>query len=414
MVAAAILAVLLLGAWGIHRFLPWNQAPETEEATGKLSRRDLPPPLQKAFEHLHRLEGKEARQVLEEALTRRPDDALLHHALAGTLDFLGSTLDARTESDKAVARIATVAGPGLRSWIEGRHHRLHRRLEEALPFFREAAAELPELVPLQLELVEVTSDVGRYEEAEAILSRLSAAGPDPRVLLQQARLAALRGDARRHRDLSEQARAAAIAAGSEVLAASARLHLLDAARSLGRIDDLRSGLEELAAVFASTENLRYITSVKGYLAWLDVIDQDFDGGRRRFLEILEGCRSAGYLDGESTTLSALAQLELHTGDRVAQERWLAEVSDLEPKIATPEGDIRLLLVKSKNRHQAGDLETAQSLARQALTSARAHTFQNQEARALQRLGEIEADRGREARAVDSFQQARALTEGLGD
>lgn len=253
----------------------------------------------------------------------RPPAMLVHHALAAGEG--ASALDRGMDVARQLA---------LQGSVEDATALLERLLAAADIHDAERA------VTLRVLLAHVHTRAGRHAAAEALLDGplASAARADPALA---ARLALLRGsvhESRGNLEAAEQALAAAAAMPVEALGPTDRMQLWEKLGAVhfrqGRHEDAReawrSGLAEVPEGDASLEHANLLNDLGAIDTWQGHLDR----AAARHEAALTLRRGRGDLDGESRSLTNLANLALKRADFVEARAHYAESLRLKREVGT--------------------------------------------------------------------------------
>jgi len=326
---------------------------------------------------LRSAEAIAARDLLEQAVAKAPEHAMLRAALARAWSQLGYEGRALEEARKA----ATLSDPlpeQHRLLIEAQLYETSQEWPRAVQSYRELRDRFPDDVGFALRLANAQTRAGGPDEAlvtiEAIRALALPASEDPRVDLEEARAFAEKGDYKRLLELAGVAAEKARSAGSASLEARARLQQ---AGALYRLGDLDRAMEVANAGGAQAEAIG---------------DQ---GLHARFLEYTAmAVNDKGDLGGAARLLERAAEIHRGLGDKTSVGRILINL-----------GNVRLA---------QGSLDAAQSQYDEALTLFTETGARLEAAQALNGIGAQLLNRGELRLAQEKYQAAIVLLGELGE
>jgi len=409
------------------------------------------------LEKLRNSVPQEARQLLEQAQRREPDNPLIHAALSEAWEALGHPGEARDAARRAF-ELAAGLPREERLLIEGRY----RETLGEWPAAAQAYATLWELYPDNLEYgLRLAAAQIAARQIEASLRTVEdmrflppPSNEDPRIDLWEAAAHGLAGDLEAQLAAASRAAERAGALGAGLLVAQAYVQQAQTYRLLGRLEeaeraaraalDIYAGLDDDAGAAAALTNWANVLFARGEIdAAADFYDQAYQ--RYRELEdsagmafslnakaillrrqgalddALELYRQAETLFRESGNLPGQANVENSIAAVLFERDALAAARQGFEQARATWDDLGDRLGSAASQHNvavtlrlAGELEDSRKRFEEALETRRALGHKAGEARSLTGLASVLIDLGELAQADEHLSTARQLAEDVGD
>ncbi len=410
-----------------------------------------------ALEHLRASRPRAARELLEEASRRAPENALVYSALSQAWEVEGYGERAAEAAERAFELSSSLPRED-RLAVEGRYREATGDWPEATRVYGELCDYFPDDLDYGLRLV-AAQTAGRDAHSAlasiADLRRLPAPiSEDPRIDLAEASAAGLESDFARQLQAARQAAERAAAIDAPLLVAQARLTEARAQRALGRPVESQAAAGEARELFAGLDHTSGSAEALTALANVDFDRGDFDAAGERYRQVISVYRGLGDQDGTASGLNNLATVlrkrgdldsaqalfeettEIFdaTGDRlamsfalnnlgvilVARDRLAEATINFERSRAVWEelGNRSGLAYSLNNvaavQHLSGELEQSRILHEQALEIRRETGEKAGEATSLTNLADVLRDLGEIDQAEDMLRLSLELTEEIGD
>jgi tetratricopeptide (TPR) repeat protein len=256
-----------------------------------------------------------ARELLQKAVALEPQYALGHSALSAAWLGLGYPERAREEARIAVDTSAALSAE-QRFWVEGHYRETTREFDRAIEIYRKLHSGAPDDIEYGLRLASVQTAAGKANEGLATLEELRNLPPpikdDPRIDLAEAVAAESVSDFRRENSLALHAAATAIAQGSRLLVARARLTECSALDYLHDLKNAMSACEEAKAIYASAGNPQGVVTTLLNMGNVFADRGELDQANRVYEESLKISRQLG---NQASTASALNNIATDLNDQ---------------------------------------------------------------------------------------------------
>ncbi|MEE8523819.1 MAG: tetratricopeptide repeat protein [Thermoanaerobaculia bacterium] len=366
----------------------------------------------RGLQKLRRYDARSARELLEEAAGKDPDNPLISSALASAWASLGYRPRAREEARRAF-ELAGALGRRDRLWVEGRYHDIAGDRHKAASIFALLWDFFPDDVEYGLQLADAQTSVGLPKAAMETVAKLHAlaavTGSDPRIDLAEAEAARSLSRFDLQQRTAARAAAAADALGAKLLVARAREVEAGAWRELGELERALAAYDRARAIFAAANNRGPVARILIAVAKIRRHQGRFDEARELIEEALTVAREIGDQGSLKHALNTLAIILRQQG-KLEEARGMHEMElDANREIGDPRSVAISLTSLGVVEEQMGDLESAHSRFEEALEIGRGLGSKrsisiniNLLGRVLQRQGELE-----EARR--HFEEALALS-----
>jgi len=366
---------------------------------------------------LRLLDAVKARELLEPAASREPDNPMIQSALASTWAALG--YDGRAV---AAAQKAFDSSGGLnreeRLNVEGRLYEAQRKWPMAVEVYRTLWGFFSDNIEYGLRLSAAQTGAGDAKETLKTIEAMRRLGEphrlDPRIDLEEAQAATALGDFPRESAAIQQALQRADRSGSRLLVARARLLEGRSYFNRGQSAAAQQSLDMAHQVFIAVGDRAGAASALNALGV--VLGDNLDDTRpRRMLEqSLAISEEIGDRRGMAAALNNLGILlkdhRRYDEARRAHERALTlrrEIAD-QNGIATSLGNIGVVLLEEDR------LAEAAKYYRESLDTMRALGDRRGEVRALHNLAIVDRQLGNLAAARASYESSLATRAQIGD
>ncbi len=330
-----------------------------------------------ALEGLRGSDPGGARQLLQQAVSREPTNALLHSALSSAWEAEGYRARAAQAAERAF-ELSSQLPQEDRLVVEGHFRELQGDWQAASTIYSSLWDFFPDDLDYGLRLVAAENNARRPDLALAAIDRLRTLpvplSEDPRIDLAEATADALLGDLGAQLEAADRALQRADALGAKLLSAQAQIARSQALRRLGRMDEAAQAATSAQDLYRNLEHQAGAAMAQTALANALAEGGDFDAAAGHYRQAIETHRAIG---DRATTASLLNNLALVL-------------------------------------RQKGDLETAQGLYREAVAIYQETDNRLGLANTENNLGVLLVGRDQLADALGRFEQAKVVWEEAGD
>lgn len=349
-----------------------------------------------------------ARDLLQRAVGAEPDYPLAHAALAEAWALLGNDTKAR-EAAKTAFGLSRNLPREARLVVEGRYREVAADWGKAAEIYRVLFGFFPDNLDYGLRLAAAESAAGSGDRALATLAELRRLPPpdseDPRIDLAEAAISESTGSLRQERDAARRAAEKAVARGTELLVARARLR---EAYALGRLGDgaaARKAAEQARAIYARAGD-------RGGLAWSinRLANTLLQAGRlvealKRYEEARQVFQEVGYQGGFAAATSNTAYVMLLQGRLQEAARRLARTEAVDEEVGDRSGQAKDLANLGNVRYEQARLREALASYERARALCREVGDEAVGAIVLQRTADVLASQGSLETAEKRYREA---------
>ncbi len=370
----------------------------------------------RGLQKLRRYDVRSARDLLEEAAGKDPENAMISSALASAWASLGYWPRAREEARRAF-ELAGSLGRRDRLWVEGRYHDLAGDRSKAASIFALLWDFFPDDLEYGLQLADAQTGVGLPETALETVAKLRdlavVTGSDPRIDLAEAEAARALSRFETQQQRASSAAAAAEALGASLLVARAREVEAGAWRELGELDRALEAYYEARTIFANANHRGAVSRVLIAISKIRRHQGSFDEARRLIEEAMAVAREIGDQGSLKHALNTLAIILRQQGKleeaRAMHEMELAANREI--------GDSRSITIALTSlgvvEERLGDLESARGKFEEALEIGRGLGNKRSVSINLNLLGRVLLRDGKLEQAREHFREALALSDETG-
>ena len=410
-----------------------------------------------ALDQLRASRPRAARELLQEAARRAPDNALVYSALSQAWEVEGYG----ERAAEAAGRAFELSSPLPREdrlAVEGRYREATGDWRSAIEVYRKLCDYFPDDLDYGLRLAAAQTAARDPQAALRTLDGLrqlpAPISEDPRIDLAEAAAAGLESDFARQLTAAGRAAERALAIDASLLVAQARLAEGRAQRALGNLAGAEGAAAEALDLYTELDHASGSAEALTALANVDFDRGDFDAAADRYQQVIEDYRGLGDQDGTASGLNNLAMVLKKRGDLdsaqslyeeaagifeatgdqlamsfalnnlgvllVARDR-LAEAGPMFERsreawqeLGNKSGIAYSLHNSAAVHHLSGDLEQSRALNEQALEIRRQTGEKAGEATSLANLAGVLHDLGEIDRAEELLHRALELTEEIGD
>lgn len=410
-----------------------------------------------ALDKLRDSQPHAARELLEQAARRAPENALVHSALSQAWEAEGFGARA-AQSARRAFELSSPLPREDRLAVEGRYRETTGDWPAAIEVYRNLSEYFPDDLEYGLRLVE--AQVSARDARGALLTledlrRLPAPiSEDPRIDLAEAAAAGLESSFDRQIDAARRAAERAATMDAGLLVARARLIESQAQRALGQLAAAETAASEAHDLYAGLDHPTGTAQALTALANVYFDRGELDDAADRYRRVIDDYRRLGDQSGTASGLNNLAMVLRKRGDLDAAQSLYEEAAtifentgdNLARSFALNNLGVLLVardrlaeagrmfessraiweqlgnrsgLAYSLNniaavRHLTGDLGESRTLHEQALQIRRETGEKGGEATSLTNLADVLRDLGELEQAESSLRRALQLTEEVGD
>ncbi|MEM1181339.1 MAG: tetratricopeptide repeat protein [Acidobacteriota bacterium] len=269
------------------------------------------------LDDLREFRPEAARQALERAIVRDPENPLLHSALASAWDALGFDEKSRLSAARAF-ELSSGLGPEDRLLIEARHRQSEGDWSTAYEVYRELWQSFPDNLDYGLGLATASTGAGDPRSALETLDQLrllpEPLGEDARIDLAEAAAAGLAALLDRQEAAASRAVTKAEAEGATLPLARALVSRAQALRALGRAVPSEQAASRARGLFESLRQPPGVAEATSAIASSYFDQGRFEEAVEGYLEAADIYRELGDRGGVASTLNNLAVVRKRLGD----------------------------------------------------------------------------------------------------
>jgi tetratricopeptide (TPR) repeat protein len=366
---------------------------------------------------LRLLDSVAARDVLEQAASREPDNPLIETALASAWSALG--YDSRAEA--AVQKAFNGSGALNREdrlTVEGHLYEAQRQWARAVDVYRTLWGFFADNVEYGLRLADAQTSAGRGQDALATVAAMRRVAPpqsdDPRIDLAESRAQAALADFPRELAAIHRALAKASDTGSKQLLARGRLFEGRSYYNQGQPDAAKRSLVAARQMFIDAGDKAGAAAALNNLASVLSDQQDISTAQRMFEQSLAVSEEIGDRRGMSSALNNLGVLlkdqRRFVEARQAHERSLTLRKEIDDQgwTAVSLSNIGVVLFEQDQFREAA------AYYKQSLAIGRTIGDKRGQVRALHNLAIVEREVGNVLAARAAFEESLATRSEIGD
>lgn len=363
-----------------------------------------------------RYEYLEARDLLLQAVSADPQNAMAHAALANAWAVLGYTTTAQEEAKKALDLSSNLSREEQLS-IEGRYRELTWDWPKATEIYRALTQFFPDNLEYGLRLAEVQSKGGRTQDSLltiAALRRLpSPISEDPRIDLEEAGTFDRGGNYQGLQTASSNAAAKAQKRGSRILLAESKLKQSFAA---SRLNDPKGALalgEEAQAIFKEAGDQYGYASAQYRVADLLFQRGNFAQSNALLEQSLRLFRNLGNDGSAAYTLNDIAGGLFEMGELSKAKDIYEQALAGQRLVRNKRGIVEVLTNLGVIEQQQGDLAGARKYDEEALALDNELGEKNALAIIQNNMADVLLDEGELSASKNLYDQSLALRRELG-
>ena len=316
-----------------------------------------------ALDDLRALQPHSARQALQEALAREPENPLLHAALSSAWDAEGYAQQAASAARRAF-ELSSILPQEDRLVIEGRFREAEGNWLAAAEVYTALWDYFPDDLDYGLRLVAAENNARRPLQALRAIDRLrqlpAPLSEDPRIDLAEANAAAQLAEPDRQLQAARRAAGRATALGASLLSAQARLSESQALLRLGELQPAADAARQALDLYTETDNPKGRALAVGTLANALLAQGDLEAAAGHYQEAIDIHRWSGNQVGTALGLNNLALVHKRQGHLERAQALYEEAeaiyretgSDL--GLANTANNLGVLLVEREQLAAAGE------------------------------------------------------------
>jgi serine/threonine protein kinase/Tfp pilus assembly protein PilF len=358
-----------------------------------------------------------ARDALQKAVSKEPDFALAHAALAEAWSGLG--YDAKSMEEAKLAFDLSSSLPREQYLaIEGRYHEAKKDWPKAIDVYHTLWGFSPDNLEFGLRLATAQTSGAQAKDALVTLDELrklsAPASDDPRIDLDESQAARSLSDFKHELEMARKAEGKGLAAGARLLTARAKLAEGRALFSLGSSREAQSAAEEAQRLFAAAGDRNGEATALHHMA--AAISEQGDNARAMRLDeqSLSICRAIGNQKCTSDALNSIGVMFKDQGNYAGAQQVYEESLNLRREVGDRIGEsvghnnLGVLL------YQQGKLAGARKMYEQGLSISRTIGDKRGTVRALTNLGIVLKDQGELLHSGKVEEESLAIRRGIGD
>ncbi len=369
------------------------------------------------LDRLRRLDAKTAKDDLQAAAEREPNNPLVHLALSRAWSALGYDDNARAE-----ARRASEAAAGLsredRLLVESRLAEAEKNWDRAVEIDRTLVVLFPDDPDYALKLASDQTAAGKAKDALETISRLrrlpAPARDDPRIDLAEGAAAGALSDSARSLAAAHRAGEKAAADGRTALLARARLQEAGAFENLGMTDRGREARREAARLYEAAGDVNGLALARIGIGNERFSSGDLDAARTLYGQALEAYETIGNKAGIATAYADLSLVDWLQGKTDAARAHAQRVIALRRETNDRAGTAWALNVLGNFLVEEGDFAAASRMHEEALSISRDIGDRAYEAYSLDAIADAYRAQGRLGDAEKAYRQSLEVSEKTND
>lgn len=286
-----------------------------------------------------------AVELIQQSLTIEPAFALGQAALSEAWQALGYDARAQASAQKALSLAASLP-ENVRLKVEGQYYESQHDWAGAIPAYRHLFRDYPDDLEAGLKLASSEISAGKLSEAASTISSLRSLQADhnydARIDLVQALLASRTGDYKGQQELARSAAKAAVASGSKLLFARAKMVEGWALDDQAQLDSSLQAYRVAQPIFEAggdTDSTATVLDDIGIVLQkqgnLKVARDSLEEAQKRF-------RQVGDQNGLGASLTNLGELYHTQGDLIAATELYREALDIFRKTSRKENEYATL------------------------------------------------------------------------
>jgi tetratricopeptide (TPR) repeat protein len=264
-----------------------------------------------------------ARSLLEKGVAAEPNYPLAHSALAEAWSKLGYDEKAKEEAKKAFD-LSTNLSREDRLSVEARYRETAHEWDKAVDLYRTLVNFFPDNLDYGLRMANAQRQGGNGKEALVTVERLRKlpppGGDDPRIDLEEARVADSLGDFKREQAAAAGAAQKAQALGAPLLVAESELGQCAGLRNRGRYKEAQVACENAKVTYARTGDRHGVARTLLDTANAFAQQGDWVVAERVYGQALAVFQQVGDKSGIAATLNDAANVLADRGEHVAAAR----------------------------------------------------------------------------------------------
>jgi len=363
-----------------------------------------------ALEYLWSFDPLQARDLLREAVTRRPDFSLAHAALARAWMDLGYRGEA-TEEARIAWESSRELGRRDRLAVEALYRECSGQWNEAIRLYRALWTFYPDNILYAFDLAGAQLQSGDPTAALATVDEIrsgSLSCPEDRLDLLEARVRKVMADIEKQRKLAARAAGLAWKRGDQLIYGRARLTEASALWALGRSENARKALQEAGEVFSKFGDQKGRMETLIALGIFARDEEKLQLESEYYHEAIALAEKVGDIQTQAHVAKLMGNLLLRKGDLNGAEAILRTATNL----AEESGDRRLRAVIAGRlalvQRKRGHLEDARETYQESYTELLKLGDSEGAATAAGSLAIVLRREGRPAEAAELLKQALHL------
>jgi serine/threonine protein kinase/tetratricopeptide (TPR) repeat protein len=363
---------------------------------------------------LRLLEFREARSLLEKAVSLDPKYALSHSALSETLANLGYDALARNEAQKAFD-LSSDLSRDERLRIEGRLRETNREWAKAIEIYQTLWRYFPDNPEYGLRLAAVETSSGQAKDALSTLAemRQEGAAPDPRLDLAESKALLALGSFQPCVEAAQRAGKIGVADGARLVVAQARLSEGWCWERLGKLDASKEAFGEAYVLFTAAGDKRGAAVAISRTGDIYYDQGEFARATSTFQEAFKTFRDIGDQANSARTLNSLGNVASDTGDFPKAISYYQQTLAIDQEIGAKAGVAGALGNLANVYDSMSDLANARKKNEEGLALFREVGDQRGTASTLGNLGNVLLEMGEIAEARQRYDEGLKIQQEIG-
>ena len=358
-----------------------------------------------------------ARDSLQKSVTRDPDHALTHSALAAAWTALGYDAKAREVAKRGFDLSANLTRES-RLAIEGRYRETTREWERAAEIYATLFNFFPDNLDYGIQLAAAQTAAGKPKDAFATIAALQKLPPpasdDPRIDLAEASVAEVTTNFKREQAAAGRAAGKGSTQGARLVVARARLLEAGASWSLGDPARGLGSAEEAKRIYAAAGDRAGVASALNSIATVLANQGDRPAAKKIYEETLATCQQMGNMRGTANAMNNLAAVRYEQGDLLGAKQMYEESLKTYHEIGEKRGVMRAMLNIANVLTYQGDLAGAKKIYEETVAMRREMGDRSGLGLSLSNIADVLTKQGELVNAKKADQESVAIFREVGN
>ena len=365
---------------------------------------------------LHVFDAREARTLLEKAVTLDPRYALGHSALSEAAGNLGYDALARQEAQEAFDLSADLSREE-RLVIEGRLREATREWPKAIEIYSALAQFFPDNLEYSLRLAAVQTAGGQAKDALLTIAEMRKSAAtitgEPRIELAEAKAYEALGNFEQALRASKNAGKVAQSQGARLIVAQSRLEEGWALERLGQLPEAEKTFGEAQGLYSAAGDRRGAAAAVLLDGGIYYDQGNYPEATRRYEGALATFREIGDMSNSARCLNNLGNVAVETGDFPKARTFYEQSLRIYRETASKGGMAGALGNLANVFDSIGDLANARKKNEEGLALFREVSDQRGTASTLGNLGNVLVEMGELKAAREYYDESLKIQREIG-